>query len=198
MSHFDTFISTAVPLPVSNIDTDQIIPARFLKFTDKAGFGNYLFQDWRTNDDGTPNPDFVLNKSQYSGRILIAGQNFGCGSSREHAAWALADYGFTAVISSFFADIFKNNALNNNLLPVAVSDDMLQTLLKTVEQNPATKIKVSLSEQMIGLLPDGPQVSFKINPYKKDCLLNNSNDFDYLVNKLPEIKAFEQRNESIS
>src|SRR5271170_5637091 len=167
---FTTLKSTAVPLPSENIDTDQIIPARFLKATTREGFGDNLFRDWRYDKDNKPVSGFVLNDSVYTGKILIAGKNFGCGSSREHAAWAIYDYGFRVVISSFFADIFKNNALNNGLLPVVVSDDFLKTLFATVNNNPATQITVDLQKQRVEV--NDVNEGFEINPYKKSCMIN--------------------------
>lgn len=187
---FTTLKSTAVPLPIENIDTDQIIPARFLKATTREGFGENLFRDWRYNNDGSPRADFVLNNPRFSGKILVAGKNFGCGSSREHAAWALADAGFKVVVSSFFADIFKNNALNNAVLPVTVSDAFLNKTLQAVEKNPAIVITVDLEQQTISL-DDGTSESFDINPYKKACLINGYDDIDYLLSLREEIKQFE-------
>lgn len=187
---FITLESTAVPLSIENIDTDQIIPARFLKATTREGFGENLFRDWRYNEAGNPKADFVLNESKYSGKILVAGKNFGCGSSREHAAWALYDYGFRVVISSFFADIFKNNALNNALLPVQVSDSFLKQLLAVVEKNPATKITVDLQNQKVSF-ENGPSESFEINPYKKVCLTNGYDDIDYLLSLREEVKEYD-------
>jgi 3-isopropylmalate/(R)-2-methylmalate dehydratase small subunit len=186
--------STIVPLQIENVDTDQIIPARFLKATSRDGFGKNLFRDWRYENDNeeTPKQDFVLNNPTYSGKILVAGKNFGCGSSREHAAWAIKDAGFDVVVSSFFADIFKNNALNNFLLPVIVSDDFLNSIFKAVEANPSTALKVNLEEQSITLLETGASEKFDINNYKKTCLLNGFDDIDYLLNIKPEIKQFEQ------
>jgi 3-isopropylmalate/(R)-2-methylmalate dehydratase small subunit len=186
---FTTLKSTAVPLPIENIDTDQIIPARFLKATTREGFGENLFRDWRFNNDNTPK-DFVLNNPTYSGKILVAGKNFGCGSSREHAAWAIADFGFRVVISSFFADIFKNNALNNAVLPVTVSDEFLKKTLDTVENNPKTLITVDLENQKV-TLEDGSSESFEINLYKKTCMMNGYDDIDYLLSLRDEIKKFE-------
>lgn len=187
--------STAVPLPIENIDTDQIIPARFLKATSRDGFGKNLFRDWRyENDDETkPKADFVLNNTTYSGKILLAGRNFGCGSSREHAAWAIKDYGFDAVISSFFADIFRNNALNNFLLPIQVSDEVLQQIMETVFAQPATELIVDISAQSLQVPSTGLQVSFDINPYKKTCLLNGFDDIDYLLSIRSDIEAYEQQ-----
>src|SRR5688572_16355246 len=186
---FITLKSQAVPLAIDNIDTDQIIPARFLKATTREGFGENLFRDWRYNADNTPK-EFVLNNPTYSGKILVAGKNFGCGSSREHAAWAIYDYGFRVVISSFFADIFKNNALNNALLPVQVSDTFLKQIFAAVEKNPKTTITVNLAEQKV-ILEDGSSESFDINPYKKTCLMNGYDDIDYLLSLRDEIKHFE-------
>lgn len=187
---FTTLKSTAVPLPIENIDTDQIIPARFLKVTTREGFGENLFRDWRYDDAGNPKPDFVLNDGQYSGKILVAGKNFGCGSSREHAAWAIVDAGFRVVISSFFADIFKNNALNNALLPVQVSDAFLKRIFDALERNPAAIIVVDLDAQKV-MLEDGTSENFDINPYKKTCLINGYDDIDYLLNLKDEIRQFE-------
>ena len=182
--------STFVPLPAENIDTDQIIPARFLKATTKDGFGKNLFRDWRyINDDDTkPKPDFVLNQPQYKGEILVAGKNFGCGSSREHAAWSILDYGFRAVVSSFFADIFKNNALNNGVLPITVSDDFLQ---KIFQQNNKAELTINLEQQTVTINTTGEQESFEINIYKKTCMLNGYDDIDYLLNNRSEIEKFE-------
>jgi 3-isopropylmalate/(R)-2-methylmalate dehydratase small subunit len=187
---FITLKSTAYPLPIENIDTDQIIPARFLKATTREGFGENLFRDWRYNADNSPKADFVLNNSRYSGKILVAGKNFGCGSSREHAAWAIYDFGFRVVISSFFADIFKNNALNNACLPVQVSDSFLKKIFETIEKNPDTEITVDLQNQKVSL-EDGSSESFDINPYKKICLTNGYDDIDYLLSLRNEIKHFE-------
>lgn len=187
---FITLTSTAVPLSIENIDTDQIIPARFLKATTREGFGENLFRDWRYNSDQSERADFVLNNPTYKGKILVAGKNFGCGSSREHAAWSIYDYGFKVVISSFFADIFKNNALNNALLPVQVSDDFLKKIFSSIEKKPDTKIIVNLSEQKV-ILEDGTSESFEINAYKKTCLMNGYDDIDYLLSLRNEIKHFE-------
>jgi len=187
---FITLKSQAVPLPIENIDTDQIIPARFLKATTREGFGDNLFRDWRYNGDDTPKADFVLNNSVYSGKILVAGKNFGCGSSREHAAWAIADYGFRVVISSFFADIFKNNALNNAILPVQVSDGFLKKIFAAIEKNANTTLSVDLENQKVSL-EDGTSESFDINAYKKTCLTNGYDDIDYLLSLRDEIKHFE-------
>jgi 3-isopropylmalate/(R)-2-methylmalate dehydratase small subunit len=190
---FQNIHSTAVPLPIENVDTDQIIPARFLKATTREGFGENLFRDWRYSADGQPRPDFILNDPRWSGSILLAGKNFGSGSSREHAAWALYDYGFRVVVSSFFADIFKNNALNNSLLPVQVSEPFLERLLQVVQADPATLVSVDLGEQLITLPASGDQADFEINAYKKQCLLNGYDDIDYLLSISDRIGAFEQR-----
>ncbi|HBH24095.1 MAG TPA: 3-isopropylmalate dehydratase small subunit [Cytophagales bacterium] len=184
--------STAVPLAVENVDTDQIIPARFLKATTRDGFGENLFRDWRYDKSGNPKPDFVLNDPTYYGAILVAGKNFGSGSSREHAAWAVHDYGFKVVVSSFFADIFKNNALNNGVLPVQVSEEFLQKVFEAIEKDPNTKLKVDLPEQTITIVASGTRESFDINPYKKECLLNGYDDIDYLLSMTEKIEAFEK------
>ena len=189
---FTTLISAAVPLPIENIDTDQIIPARFLKATTREGFGENLFRDWRYDKDGTPKSDFVMNSPIYKGEILIAGKNFGCGSSREHAAWAIEGAGFRAVVSSFFADIFRNNALNNGLLPVTVSEQMLAAIFETVNANPATQIKIDLEAQTIEIVDTSHKESFEIAPYKKQCLMNGYDDVDYLVSIREEIEKFEK------
>lgn len=189
---FTVLKSQAVPVAIENIDTDQIIPARFLKATTREGFGENLFRDWRFNNDNTPK-DFVLNDSTYSGQILVAGKNFGCGSSREHAAWAIADAGFRVVISSFFADIFKGNALNNAILPITVSDAFLKKTFAAVEKNPKSVITVDLPSQKVSL-EDGTTESFDINPYKKTCLANGYDDIDYLLSLRDEIRQFEAAN----
>jgi len=188
--------STVVPLQDENVDTDQIIPARFLKATSREGFGKNLFRDWRyiNDDETTPKADFALNNPAYSGKILVAGKNFGCGSSREHAAWAIKDYGFDVVVSSFFADIFKNNSLNNFLLPVTVSDEFLQKIFAAVEKDPSTEVEVNLGEQKITITSTGDSQSFDINNYKKICLLNGYDDIDYLINMKQEIEDFEKAN----
>lgn len=188
---FSVIQSPAVPLPVENVDTDQIIPARFLKAVERKGFGDNLFRDWRYNKDGSPKADFPLNESRYSGKILVGGKNFGSGSSREHAAWAIYDYGFRVVVSSFFADIFKNNALNNGLLPVVVSPEFLEKIFETIEKNPDAEFKVELESQTFSNLSTGETEQFEINPYKKHCLKNGLDDIDYLVNMKEEIQAFE-------
>ena len=187
--------SRAVPITIENIDTDQIIPARFLKATTREGFGKNLFRDWRYEhgDEQKPKTDFPLNNPAYSGEILVAAKNFGCGSSREHAAWAIKDYGFDVVVSSFFADIFKNNALNNFLLPVLVSDSFLQQIFDEVHKDPSTILKVNLEDQYIKIISTGSMESFDINSYKKTCLLNGYDDIDYLLNMKPEIEAFEKQ-----
>ncbi len=194
MSAFTTVISSVVPLPIENIDTDQIIPARFLKATSREGFGKNLFRDWRYENDNEAQPkiDFVLNNPVYKGKILVAAKNFGCGSSREHAAWAIKDYGFDVVVSSFFADIFKNNALNNFLLPVVVSEPFLQKIFEAVEKDPAAELEVNLEEQYIRLVPTGEKESFDINSYKKTCLLNGYDDIDYLLSIRSDIETFEK------
>jgi 3-isopropylmalate/(R)-2-methylmalate dehydratase small subunit len=197
--------STVVPLNIENVDTDQIIPARFLKATSREGFGKNLFRDWRfvNDDENQPRQDFILNNKTYSGKILVTGRNFGCGSSREHAAWAIKDFGFDVVVSSFFADIFKNNALNNFLLPVTVSEEFLDKIFKTVKADPSTEVEVNLEKQTIKLLesPKAPSPSgegvggeaFEINSYKKTCLLNGYDDIDYLLNSKEEIIKYEKR-----
>ncbi|OEK04494.1 3-isopropylmalate dehydratase small subunit [Roseivirga misakiensis] len=189
MDKFEKVVSTAVPLAIEDIDTDQIIPARFLKATSREGFGDNLFRDWRYNPDNTPKADFVLNNPSYMGEILVSGRNFGCGSSREHAAWSLYDYGFKVIVSSFFADIFKGNALNNGLLPVQVSETFLKALLDAITANPTTKISVDLAAQKIRF--NDLEESFEVNPYKKECLINGYDDIDYLVNLKDEIAAYE-------
>ena len=191
MEKFTKIISNAIPLAIENIDTDQIIPARFLKATDKKGFGDNVFRDWRFDKNGNTNTAFSLNNSLYSGSILIAGDNFGCGSSREHAAWALVGYGFKVIVSSFFADIFKGNALNNGLLPLQVTPSFLAILMKTVQENPETKIEVDLENQTISLSDTNLHENFDIDPYKKTCMINGYDDIDYLLSKKEMIKAFE-------
>jgi 3-isopropylmalate/(R)-2-methylmalate dehydratase small subunit len=187
---FTTLKSTAVPVSIENVDTDQIIPARFLKATTREGFGDNLFRDWRFDEHGNPKKDFPLNNKAYSGKILVAGKNFGCGSSREHAAWAIYDYGFRVVISSFFADIFKNNALNNALLPVQLSDSFLKRIFESIEKNPRSVITVDLQNQKV-VLEDGTSEKFDINPYKKTCMINGYDDIDYLLGLRNEIKQFD-------
>ena len=185
--------SSFVPLNIENVDTDQIIPARFLKATSRDGFGKNLFRDWRyhNDDENRPKPEFVLNNPVFRGKILVAAKNFGCGSSREHAAWAIKDYGFDVVVSSFYADIFKSNALNNFLLPVQVSDSFLQKIFKTAEKDPGAELNVNLEEQTITLLTSGEQEHFEISIYKKTCLLNGYDDIDYLLSIRKEIEEFE-------
>lgn len=188
---FTTIVSSAVPLPIENIDTDQIIPARFLKATTRDGFGENLFRDWRYDKAGQPKADFVLNNPKYSGSILVGGMNFGSGSSREHAAWAILDYGFKVVVSSFFADIFKANTLNNGLLPVQVSAPFLAKIFSAIENDSTASLKVDLAEQLISIEATGESESFDINPYKKECLLNGYDDIDYLLNIKEKIAEFE-------
>jgi len=192
MEKFQTLTSTYVPLPIENVDTDQIIPARFLKATTKEGFGNNLFADWRYNKDGSPKTDFVLNNPTYSGQILVAGKNFGSGSSREHAAWAVAGYGFKAVVSSFFADIFRNNSLNNGLLPVVVSPQFLAEIFDSVNKDPKATLTIDLQNQTITNNASGKSESFDINAYKKECLLKGLDDIDYLLSKKDSIEKYEQ------
>ncbi len=187
--------STCIPLPQENVDTDQIIPARFLKAIDRVGFGENLFRDWRYTAEGEKK-EFVLNDPTFSGEILVAGKNFGCGSSREHAAWALADYGFSIVVSSFFGDIFKNNALNNSLLPVVVSQDFLHTLLEDVQTNPSLVVEIDLPTQRISIPTKNLSEEFPIDPYKKMCLMNGYDDIDYLISQKEAIEAFEKRREN--
>ncbi len=194
MEKLNTLASTAVPINIENIDTDQIIPARFLKSIDKKGFGENLFRDWKFNKNNSANENFVLNNPKYSGQILVAGNNFGCGSSREHAAWALTDYGFRVVISSFFADIFKGNALNNGLLPIQVSEEFLKNLIKTITENPETTVNVDLENQSLSF--NNEQTSFEIDQYKKICLIEGYDDIDFLINKKEAIEKFEQQREN--
>jgi len=196
---FDILNSTCVPLPFENVDTDQIIPARFLSSTSREGFGENLFRDWRYDKSGKKNMDFSLNNPEYSGKILVAGKNFGCGSSREHAVWAVYDYGFRAVISSFFADIFKNNALNNGLLPVVIPEKLLADLLELIKKNPGTIVRIDLLQQLITIPAMGESSRFEINPFKKECLLNGLDDIEYLLSMQGlirdyEIKTFEDEN----
>ena len=187
---FTVLNSTAVPLPIENVDTDQIIPARFLKATERKGFGDNLFRDWRFNQDNTPKEDFVLNNPKYSGKILVGGKNFGSGSSREHAAWAVYDYGFRCVVSSFFADIFKNNCLNIGVLPVQVSPEFLAEIFAEIEKDPATELVVDLPAQTLSLSSTGSSKSFAINAYKKGNMTNGFDDIDYLLNIKEDIKTF--------
>lgn len=190
---FTTLISTVVPLPIENVDTDQIIPARFLKATTREGFGKQVFYDWRYDQQGNPKPGFVLNSPLYQGQILAAGKNFGCGSSREHAAWAIYGAGFKAVVSSFFADIFKNNALNNGLLPVQVSETFLTALFQSIDRDPHTQVKIDLEQQLIVLPSSGLQETFDIDPYKKECLLKGYDDVDYLLSIRDKIENYEKK-----
>ena len=183
--------SSCIPLPQENVDTDQIIPARFLKAVSREGFGENLFRDWRYDKEGKPVADFVLNNPAYSGQILVAGKNFGSGSSREHAAWAIAGYGFRVVVSSFFADIYKNNALNTGVLPVVVSDEFLADRFRHIQANPKATVTVNLEAQTITDNTSGVSEHFEINPYKKSCLLNGYDDIDYLLSKKPQIEAWE-------
>ncbi len=188
---FTKITSTAVPLPIENVDTDQIIPARFLKATTREGFGENLFRDWRYDSNNKPVEDFVLNDSRYSGKILVAGKNFGSGSSREHAAWAVHDYGFKVVVSSFFADIFRGNSLNNGLLPVLVSEEFLEEIFAEIDKDPKAQFEVDLESQTFKIVSTGSTASFEINSYKKECLLNGFDDIDYLLNIKDKITAFE-------
>jgi 3-isopropylmalate/(R)-2-methylmalate dehydratase small subunit len=188
---FDHLESTCVPLPLENVDTDQIIPARFLSATSREGFGNNLFRDWRYLKTGEPNKDFVLNNPKFSGKVLVTGKNFGSGSSREHAVWAIFDYGFRAVISSFFADIFMGNSLNNGLLPIVIPEDLLKKLHDLIQKDPSTKVEIDLEKQLFTILSTGDSVTFAINPYKKECLLKGLDDIDFLLNMKDMITAFE-------
>jgi 3-isopropylmalate/(R)-2-methylmalate dehydratase small subunit len=190
MEKLDKIISTAVPMPIEDVDTDQIIPARFLKAVSKEGFGENLFRDWRYTQDGNQVADFVLNNDTYGGKILVAGRNFGCGSSREHAAWALADYGFRVVISSFFADIFRGNALNNGILPLQVSQQTLDEIFRTIENNPNALLEVDVENQTLQI--NDQSVTFDIDPYKKVCLINGYDDIDYLLSIKDDIESFEK------
>jgi len=193
MKKFTKLTSATVPLNIENIDTDQIIPARFLKATTREGFGENLFRDWRYENDNQPKTDFVLNDPTYRGKILVAGKNFGCGSSREHAAWAIQDAGFDVVISSFFADIFKGNALNNGLLPIQVSEDFLAAIFKAVDTNPISPLEVDLENQTVTIIETGAEESFEINPYKKSCLINGYDDIDFILAQKHLVEAFEER-----
>jgi len=192
MKKFVKLTSAIVPLNIENIDTDQIIPARFLKATTREGFGENLFRDWRYNEDNTPKTDFVLNNPTYSGQVLVAGKNFGCGSSREHAAWAIQDAGFDAVISSFFADIFKGNALNNGLLPIQVTEDFLASIFNVVGKDHTAQLEIDLEKQTVTILATGEQEAFEINAYKKSCLINGYDDIDFILNQKQLIEQFEQ------
>jgi len=193
MNKFITITSTVVPMPIENVDTDQIIPARFLKATSKEGFGDNLFRDWRYDKDNRPVQSFVLNNPVYKGEILVAGKNFGCGSSREHAAWAIAGYGFKVVVSAFFADIFKNNAMNNFVLPVVVSEDFLSEIFKSVDKNPQATLTVDLENQLITNNVTGKSEKFAINTYKKECFLKGFDDIDYLLSKKEHIEEYERQ-----
>ncbi|RZK18694.1 MAG: 3-isopropylmalate dehydratase small subunit [Pedobacter sp.] len=193
MKKFTKLTSAVVPLNIENIDTDQIIPARFLKATTREGFGENLFRDWRYENDNQPKADFVMNNPTYSGQVLVAGKNFGCGSSREHAAWAIQDAGFDAVISSFFADIFKGNALNNGLLPIQVSEDFLAKIFKSVENNAKSPLEVDLENQTVTIVETGVQESFEINAYKKSCLINGYDDIDFILAQKDLIEEFEKK-----
>jgi 3-isopropylmalate/(R)-2-methylmalate dehydratase small subunit len=190
---FNILESACIPLPLENVDTDQIIPARFLSATTRDGFGENLFRDWRFDKSGNQNMEFVLNNKKYSGKILVAGKNFGSGSSREHAVWAIYDYGFRAVVSSFFADIFKNNSLNNGLLPVVVPEKFLQNLLYLIRRNPETLVRIDLEKQLLIVLPSGESQAFEINPYKKECMLKGLDDIDYLLGIKDLIASFETK-----
>jgi len=192
MKKFEKLTSRVVPLPIENIDTDQIIPARFLKATTREGFGDNLFRDWRFDSDNQPKADFVMNDPTYSGKILVAGKNFGCGSSREHAAWAIQDYGFDVVISSFFADIFKGNALNNGVLPITVPDAFLEKIFETIFANPNAALTVDLEAQTVTINDTGDSFEFEINPYKKSCLINGYDDIDFILSHKAEIVKFER------
>ena len=196
MEKFTTLKSTAIPLDIENVDTDQIIPARFLKATDRKGFGDNLFRDWRFDKMGNINHDFILNQTEYTGSILVAGNNFGCGSSREHAAWALTGYGFKVIVSSFFADIFKGNALNNGLLPVQVSPEFLKVMMSEIKKEPKTNIIVNLETQTISIDDTSFKESFEIDAYKKTCMINGYDDIDYLLSKKDQIEAFEEQKTS--
>lgn len=190
---FSILTDSCIPLPLENIDTDQIVPARFLKATTREGFGDYLFRDWRFDKEGNKIDSFVMNNPTYSGKILVAGKNFGCGSSREHAAWAIADYGFRVVVSSFFADIHKNNELNNFVLPVVVSEEFLKELFASIEQDPCTQVTVDLPQQTITNNATGKSEQFEINGYKKHCLMNGLDDIDFLLSNKDKIEAWENR-----
>lgn len=193
MQQLKTIISTAVPLPIEDIDTDQIIPARYLKATDRLGFGDNLFRDWRYDNNNNPIESFVLNNTIYKGEILVAGKNFGCGSSREHAAWALYDYGFKAVLSSFYADIFKGNALNNGLLPVQLKDEEINIIFSAIENNPDVEIEINIENQTVKVSGVEEYFSFEIDPYKKHCLINGFSDLDFLLSIRDKVEKFEQQ-----
>lgn len=183
--------STAVPIRIENVDTDQIIPARFLKAISREGFGENLFRDWRFDQNNQPIENFPLNDKTYTGKVLVAGKNFGCGSSREHAAWAIKDYGFDVVISSYFADIFKGNALNNGILPIVVSDEILNSIFDSIENNPSTPFEINLEEQTLKV--NNQTISFEVDSYKKICLINGYDDIDYLISQMDKIEAYEQQ-----
>ncbi len=191
MKKFEKLSSRVVPLPIENVDTDQIIPARFLKATTREGFGDNLFRDWRYDSHDQPKVDFVMNNPTFTGKILVAGKNFGCGSSREHAAWAIQDYGFDVVISSFFADIFKGNALNNGVLPITVTDEFLEKIFTQVFANPHAELQVDLEAQTLTIADTGEQFVFEINPYKKSCLINGYDDIDFILSHVANIEQFE-------
>jgi len=188
---FDILETTCVPLPLENVDTDQIIPARFLSATSREGFGDNLFRDWRYKKSGEKNSDFILNNPGFAGKLLVAGKNFGSGSSREHAVWAIYDYGFRAVVSSFFADIFMNNSLNNGLLPIVVTEEFLAKLQKMILEDPSTKVKIDLGNQSVTILSTGDSVHFGINSYKKECMINGLDDIDFLLTMKNQIESFE-------
>jgi 3-isopropylmalate/(R)-2-methylmalate dehydratase small subunit len=194
---FDILESTCVPLPFENVDTDQIIPARFLSATSREGFGDNLFRDWRYKKSGEKNSNFILNNPKYNGKVLVAGKNFGSGSSREHAVWAIFDYGFRAVVSSFFADIFMNNALNNGLLPIIVPENFQKKLLEMVQKNPSTAVKIDLDKQTLTIVSTRESVGFGINPYKKECLLKGLDDIDFLLSMKDLIKDYEKRTKAL-
>jgi 3-isopropylmalate/(R)-2-methylmalate dehydratase small subunit len=198
MEKFKTIISSCVPLNIENVDTDQIIPARFLKATNRVGFGDNLFRDWRYESNNQPKKEFMLNNPEFSGKILVSARNFGCGSSREHAVWAIYDYGFKVVVSSFFADIFKNNCLNCGLLPVQVSEEFLQKVFKAIEKDKKTEIKVDLENLTITIAATGKTEKFFVNPYKRECLINGYDDIDYLINLKDKIEAYEQKTTQFS
>lgn len=195
MDSINQLKSSAVPIKIENIDTDQIIPARFLKAISREGFGDNLFRDWRFNQDNQSIDNFPLNDSKYVGKILVVGKNFGCGSSREHAAWAIKDYGFDVVISSYFADIFKGNALNNGILPIVVSDEILNQIFEIIDQNPSTEFEVDLENQTLGI--QSQSINFEVDSYKKICLLNGYDDIDFLISQKDKIEAYEQNHKSL-
>jgi 3-isopropylmalate/(R)-2-methylmalate dehydratase small subunit len=194
---FDILESTCIPLPLENVDTDQIIPARFLSATSREGFGDNLFRDWRYNKTGEKNYEFVLNNPKFTGKVLVTGKNFGSGSSREHAVWAIFDYGFRAVISSFFADIFTNNSLNNGLLPIVIPEELLKKLQDMIQKDPSVKVKIDLEKQIFAIISTGDSVGFSINPYKKECLLKGLDDIDYLIGMRDLITSFETNKKQV-